>query len=147
MYNLSNFGERLKELVYDNKITRIEDFCNTIEVGRTDFYRWWSNTTIPSVENTIKLANAFHCTIDFLIGRDEDNYSSIFNTVPAFTQQLHFIITEFHTNPHKLSKDAKISRASIYEWLNGTSKISLESLVKIAETLDCTIDYLIGRTN
>lgn len=145
MYIMSNFGERLKELVFDNKIMRIEDFCNTIEVGRTDFYRWWSNTTIPSVENIIKLADAFHCTIDFLIGKADDNYSTTFKPIPPFPQQLRSIMAEYKTNPHKLSREAKLSRASIYEWLNGTSVISIESLIKIAEILDCSIDYLIGR--
>jgi len=147
MYSLTSFGDRLKEIILDNKIIRIEDFCKEICVGRTDFYRWWSNTTVPSVENTIKLANTFHCTIDFLIGKADDNNSTIFKSVPPFPQQLRSIMAKYKTNPYKLSKDAKVSRASIYEWLNGTSIISLESLVKLAESLDCSIDYLIGREN
>lgn len=147
MYDLASFGERLKELIFDNEILRIEDFCKKIGVGRTDFYRWWSNKTVPSVENTVKLANAFNCTIDFLIGRIDENYSKTFKALPPFTEQLKSVMEKFGTNPHKLSKSARISRASVYEWLNGKSIISLESIIKIAEALDCSIDYLIGRQN
>jgi transcriptional regulator with XRE-family HTH domain len=145
MHSLNNFGDRLKEMIIDNKIIRIEDFCKEIGVGRTDFYRWWSNKTVPSVENIVKLANAFNCTVDFLIGKVDDNYITHFKALPPFSQQLRSIMNEYGTNPYKLSRDAKISRASVYEWLNGTSEITLASLIKVAETLDCSVDYLIGR--
>lgn len=147
MYSLVCFGDRLKELTIDRKVIKIEDFCKEIGVGRTDFYRWWSNKTVPSIDNTVKLANAFNCTIDFLIGKADDDYSTNFKPLPPFSEQLRFIMNEYKTNPHKLSKDAKVSRASIYEWLKGTSVVTIESLVKIAESLDCSIDYLIGRQN
>ena len=54
-------GERLKELVKEYRIKRVEDFCKSIGVGRTDFYRWWSDTAMPSLSNALKLADTFFC--------------------------------------------------------------------------------------
>lgn len=40
----------------------------------------------------------------------------------------------------------KISQPSYTRYENGTSEPTLENLVKIAEVLDVSVDYLLGRT-
>lgn len=48
----------------------------------------------------------------------------------------------------KLSKATGISTGNISDWFNPNKNAqpSAEALVKIADTLDCSVDYLLGRT-
>ena len=138
-------GERLKELVAEYRIKRVEDFCKNIGGGRTDFYRWWSDTTMPSLSKALKLADTFYCSLDYLVGRADSNNAVFFNDPPVLSGQIKAMMEEFHTNPHRISVQAGIARASIYEWMQDKAEITLDSLIKLADLFGCTIDHIVGR--
>lgn len=46
-----------------------------------------------------------------------------------------------------LSKSTGISSGNISDWKSGRSKPGLESLLKIADYFDCSVDYLLDRTD
>lgn len=49
---------------------------------------------------------------------------------------------------YKLSKETGISESLFSKWKkNPTSEISSNNLAKIADYLDCSVDYLLGRTD
>lgn len=47
----------------------------------------------------------------------------------------------------EISKATGISSGNISDWKSGRSKPNAETLVKIADYFDCSVDYLLGRTN
>lgn len=46
-----------------------------------------------------------------------------------------------------LSKATGISSGNICDWKSGRSKPNAETLVKVANYFECSVDYLLGRTN
>lgn len=46
-----------------------------------------------------------------------------------------------------LSKATGISSGNICDWKSGRSKPNAETLVKVADYFECSVDYLLGRTN
>lgn len=46
-----------------------------------------------------------------------------------------------------VSNQTGISTGNICDWKSGRSKPNAESLVKMAQALECSVDYLLGRTN
>ena len=46
-----------------------------------------------------------------------------------------------------VSNQTGISTGNICDWKSGRSKPNAESLVKMAKALNCSVDYLLGRTN
>lgn len=46
-----------------------------------------------------------------------------------------------------LSRKTGISSGNISDWKSGRSKPGLESLIKIADYFECSVDYLLGRTD
>ena len=46
-----------------------------------------------------------------------------------------------------LSRNTGISSGNISDWKSGRSKPSAETLIKIADYFECSVDYLLGRTN
>ncbi len=50
------------------------------------------------------------------------------------------------TKPNRLAKEINISSGVLTKWKNGSIPNG-EMLIKLADYLDCSIDYLVGRTN
>ncbi len=48
---------------------------------------------------------------------------------------------------YKVSKETNIPKSIIYEWASGKREPVSEYLIKLADYLDCSVDYLLGRTN
>lgn len=75
------------------------------------------------------------------------NKSTVNNHV-TMLQQKNF--QKLLNNPRekvKLSKATTISSGNISDWKSGRSKPALESLIKIANHFDCSVDYLLGLTD
>lgn len=141
-YDISKFCERLKELIEEKEITP-EILAQAI--GYSQVYSWLSGQYMPSFNYLIKLADYFQCSIEFLIGLDEENRLTVFNQRQPFAERLPYVIKNCNSNIHRLSKTSKIDRRTIYDWIEGQYLPTLENLVKIASALNCSIDYLIGR--
>lgn len=48
---------------------------------------------------------------------------------------------------NKISKATGISSGNISDWKSGKSAPNLEAISKIADYLNCSVDYLLGRTD
>ena len=48
---------------------------------------------------------------------------------------------------YKVAKDTGISQGLCNEYKNGIKTPTIENLIKIADYLDCSVDYLLGRTD
>lgn len=61
------------------------------------------------------------------------------------------ILQRFETHgvsPYRVAKETGISESLFSKWKkNPTSEISSQTLVRIADYLDCSVDYLLGRTD
>ena len=58
------------------------------------------------------------------------------------------ILKENNISAYKISKETGISESLFSKWKkNPTSEISSINLTKIADYLDCSVDYLLGRTD
>lgn len=48
---------------------------------------------------------------------------------------------------YKVAKETGIPQGQMNKWKNGKGTPTAENLVKIADYLDCSIDFLLGRSN
>lgn len=56
-------------------------------------------------------------------------------------------IKELNLTAKKLSNDTGISTGNISDWKNGRSMPTAIKLDILADYLDCSVDYLLGRTD
>lgn len=57
------------------------------------------------------------------------------------------VFQEKKLSAYKVSKESGISESLFSKWkTNPTSEITSKNLVKLADYLDCSVDYLLGRT-
>ena len=63
------------------------------------------------------------------------------------TERILKILEERNITAYRLSKETGISLSLPSKWKEKpSSKVSSEILVSIADYLDCSVDYLLGRT-
>lgn len=64
----------------------------------------------------------------------------------TFADRLSATLKQRHMSQAELSRKASISRANVSRYMNGDG-VSLPMLVKLADVLDVSTDYLTGRTD
>ena len=57
------------------------------------------------------------------------------------------ILQEKKISSYKLTKDTGISNGLISDWKKGKRTPASENLIKLADYLDLSVDYLLGRTD
>lgn len=142
---LSNFSERLSELLFENELTP-PTLAAQVGCQRLAIYRYL-NGSQPSIEMAVRLADFFHCTVDFLIGAVPEDHTAIFITPPPFSEWFPILLDEFKVSRYRLQKLTGISDTIMRNWWNGVKVPSLDSVIKIADALGCSIDHVIGRSN
>ena len=144
---LSKLPERLKELMFDRGINA-PNLAQTLGVGSNTITRYLQGASSPNFEIFVKLVEYFHCSADFLLGKEEQPfYEKKFLPVPSFAEQFRKAMAECKMTQYALHKKTDISWNNFHKWLNGKSKPYPDSLVKIAGAMDCSVDFLLGRIN
>lgn len=143
--NLSNFSERLSELMFEAKLNG-HTLPPLIGCGENTIYRYLRGTTEPTVDMVILLADFFHCSTDFLLGLESENYSSNFDKCPPFNERFPVLLEQCGITQYRLEKITKISHSTMVYWKNGTKQPTVDSIIRIANKLGKTVDFVLGRT-
>lgn len=121
-----------------------------------------SNTVLSNYErdyrdpdtNTLKaLADIYDVSIDYLLERDDSNnqyYDLTKKDEEVLTllgQRIKYLRNEHKMTQEELGKVVHVTKVSISGYENGTRKPDTETLQKIADFFDVSIDYLLGRTD
>ena len=64
-----------------------------------------------------------------------------------FTNRFTNLLNERGITAYKVAKNSGISQGLMNEYKNGIKLPTIQNLVKIADYLDCSVDYLLGRTD
>ena len=64
-----------------------------------------------------------------------------------FKAKFEQILQSRQLTPYRVAKDLGMSQGLMNEYKNGVKLPSIQNLVKIADYLDCSVDYLLGRTD
>ncbi|MBS1416624.1 MAG: helix-turn-helix transcriptional regulator [Clostridia bacterium] len=145
---IRSFSERFNELIIYAESTP-KKMSADLNHNIHDIYHWKSGTArfMPSLKNIIMLADYFNCSIEFLLGIDDENkLPHPKKQLPDFGAHFKKVLKEKGSNLYRLSLLAGCKNTSpYYDWINGKSTPRIDSLYKISKVLDCSIDYLLGR--
>jgi len=82
-----NYGERIASLREKLSMTQ-EDLSNKLGISRASLSHYENNRRAPDYETIVKIANLFHVSIDYLIGRTEDPHMVLDEEVREFVDSL-----------------------------------------------------------
>ena len=138
-----NFGESLNEILTDRNI-KVKDFAKSVNISLATVYSWLSNSSEPALSSVIAIADYFKCSVEFLIGRSDDDKVIECKSYPPLTKRIKEIMKETGISSYKLRKISKYDGAYFYNWEHGSEPL-LSTLVELSNIFDCSIDFLIGR--
>lgn len=64
---------------------------------------------------------------------------------PTFWDRFYGLCLQNNIKPNPLAAEIGVSSATVTKWKKGTTPNG-DTLCKLADRLDCTVDYLLGRT-
>ena len=144
---LSKVPERLKELMLDKGI-KAPALAKTLGIKSNTVTRYLQGVSFPKYEIFVKLIDYFHCSADFLLGITEyPQYETTFLPALPFENAFRRALNEYNVSQYSVQNQTGISWANFHFWLNGLRRPYLDSIVTLAQTIGCSVDYLLGRVN
>ena len=140
---LSDFGERLSELMLENNLTT-DGLGAALGVNGSTVRRWKQSKRNISLVCALRLAEYFNCSLAFLVGRSENKLDFIPKPCPPFYERLRQVMEERGVTWYRIVKDNIVSDNNLSTWKNGSSPY-LQSVMDIADYFDCSIDLFVGR--
>lgn len=140
---MSNFRERLNDHMLDAPI-KSDQLGKAIGVSGQSIRAWCDGSQSIFLSNVIKLADYFHCSIDYLVGISDSTAEFNAKQYQPFYDRLRMVMKENGITRYRLTKDSKIKDSYFTTWKSGSDP-HIISVIEVAKYLDVTIDYLIGR--
>lgn len=146
MVILSNFADRLKEqmILRDLKAPAL---AQIIGVSRATVAGFLRGAHFPSPKAFFALLEYFNCSADYLLGLiDFPSENVVYHKpIEKFGQTFRELLKTHRVSQFRLEQDLPVSGNLVYRWLNDLAFPSVESMVKLADFLEISVDMLIGR--
>ena len=92
---------RLKELRIERGYTQAQ-LATAVQTTDDSIYSWEKGRSQPSIETLIKIADFFECSIDYLVGREDDFGAISINGKPAeLSQREKEVLKQFNALPRE----------------------------------------------
>ena len=143
---LSKFVESFSELIFQSNIS-VAELSKSLGCEKATIYRYLRGEKMPSVDMAIRMADYFSCSVDYLLGLEDEKYLRNFKPCPTFQEQLPILCEKLKTNKYQIQKRTGIAESAIYGWQKGTTSPNIDTLVKIAQAFDCSVDFILGRSD
>ncbi len=143
---LSKLPERLKELMFDKRVNA-GTLAKNLQIQSPTVTRYLQGVRLPKFETFVATLVYFDCSADYLLGLIDcpKREGQTFKPVPPFAVQFRTAMKKCGVSQYALQKKTGITWSNFHKWLNGLSLPYVDSLVKLAWGLDCSVDYLLGR--
>lgn len=139
----TSFGEALTELMTVREISP-KQLAEAFSVNLDTIYSWKRNDTTPSLSKLLVISDYFELPLDYLSGRsnlDKPFYNKI---CPPFSKRLREVMKEKGVSTYYLRKHTRFGSSFFTKWDRGADPL-ITTVTELADILDCTIDYLVGR--
>lgn len=144
MVILSKFAENLKDLIFDSRINQKILSAET-GIDKASVSRYVNGISIPNLKSTVLLADYFECSIDFLIGKSEENCHAGFRPCPPFSERLKYYLSIYNGSPYCLCRELGLPDNKFYGWRDGLCFPTVANVEKLADFFKCTVDGFLGR--
>ncbi len=144
MVVLSKFAENLSALMQEHNLNA-PALGKILNMDRSNITRYLRGERLPNYHLFIAIIQYFNVSADVLLGRLDFCETQAFQPVKPFGDILGKVLKESNVTQTQLQKDLHFSSATTYTWLTNQRIPSIAHLDELADYLDVTVDYLLGR--
>ena len=146
MVILSKFAENLSALM-EEKNLNAPVLGKILNMDRSNITRYLRGERLPNYHLFIRIIEYFNVSADVLLGRLDYCDVQEFQPVQSFGATFRKALEETHTSQYELQKNLHFSSATTHAWLNDIRIPSIVHLDQLADYMDITVDFLLGRIN
>ncbi len=142
---MSKLSEQLIELMNEDGLTQ-KTLAEKLNTSHSKISLYINDKSFPAFDVFVMLIEYFNCSADYLIGnKDYPEREKIYQPIQPFGQRLKQILTERKISQYRFQKSTNISWSVLHSWFREKSLPSIDNLKKVAEELECSVDYILGR--
>lgn len=141
---LEQLSERLKDLMTEADV-KTPALAERTKIDQSVISKFLRAERLPSAKTLVSLADFFHCSTDYLLGLTDSLKETSFKQRPPFSKQLSFLLSYFHVTKYRLEKETKLTEETVNRWHKGRYEPTVESLIRLANYFDCSVDFILGR--
>ena len=141
---MSNLSENLKDLMTEAEI-KAPALALATGIDPSTILSLLRGDGLPYVDTLVSLADHFRCSTDYLLGLTDRLEDIPFKKRPSFPEQLTFLLNHFKITKYRLEKQTGLSEKTVNRWHNGKTQPTVESLIRLANFFDCSVDFILGR--
>ncbi len=143
MANELKIGERLTESMDEKGISN-SDLAKILGVTPCSVGRWKRGVKNMRLPQFIAIADYFNCSLDFLAGRSEIYIDFVPKERPPFYEHFKKLLADRGITRYNINTKTRIKSSHLVDWKNGAEP-QIYSLIELADYLDISLDYLLGR--
>lgn len=144
MYNSSDIASRINYLLkVQNKSQKI--MLENCGLNKNSISTMTARNSIPKADNLAKIADYLGVSVDYLLGRT-NNPDIIVYDLGIIEQRIMLIATKMKLSKNKLLSNVGLNKSVFDNMKKGTIP-SVDKIHKIADYLNVSVDYLLGRTD
>lgn len=143
--NFDIFSDSIKEHLEIYSITK-KEFAKRANVSERNVCLWVNKTNYPNLDSLIKVANYLNYSLDYLLGRnDQEKYYP--SAQPTnFLLRLQGLIEKEGVHPNRIARICNFRNSNFSKWKKGTQP-KPEILSALADYFNVSVDYLVGRSD
>lgn len=138
---MTDFQERLTELLQDNNLTK-QQFAKNINKRLSTINEYFLNDYYPQIDLAITIANYFGVSLDYLFGLSDKKENKNKNDKPFF-ENFDILVKTNKKSILNTMLDMNFKESNYYRWKSGKIP-KTNNLLTIAKYFDVSLDYLIG---
>lgn len=150
---MEKFHEKIKMLRKKKGLTQQEvaHFLGTVQ---SVYSKWERGVYEPNYENLSMLVCIFDVSLDYLLSdyleKSKERYlkikeSELMKTSNIFPQRLKDLRLKKGLTQTELGKKLGVKQSTFTNWENGKREPNFETLIKLADLLEVSVDWLFGR--
>ncbi len=143
---LSKISGRVRDMMNETGMSARE-LAEKANIDQSVIARILQARRMPSANTLVALADAFSCSTDYLLGRRDLPEEQTFLPCPPFSERLPVLLEHFHITKYRLEKQTRLSDETVRRWQKGRYLPTVESLIRLADSLHCSVDFILGREN
>lgn len=125
----------------------IKTFAQRIDVSAPVVGQWIRQEIFPTAASAVKVADYLDCSLDYLFGRSSQREFIRAASPVSFKTRLKDILCAQSTSRYKIARACGIEPSLMSKWLLNGCMPKIESLLKLADYFNCSLDYLVGRSD
>ena len=142
---LSKLPERLNDLMLEQELNAPTLSAKT-GLSSSAIRSWVRGARLPTLESVIRLADYFQCSLDYITGKEEKFEIVLARPLPSLYERIRSVMKSKGVSRYSVAHKTSIRDSHITNWSRGEIP-TLESICILADYLNVSLDYLVGRTD